>query len=132
MLRLPRTNPGKEKIMTIRFDCPNCKANYDVADDLADKLIMCRVCKKRGKVQSLPTHTSAGTTLPSVAKSAGKPISRRNFLPIAGLVLASVGAIATGALLARQPWRKPPTDDNRRRKGPPPGEGKKDDKGPAA
>ncbi|HZV05127.1 MAG TPA: hypothetical protein VE999_08610 [Gemmataceae bacterium] len=118
--------------MTIRFDCPNCKANYEVADDLANKMIMCRVCKKRGKVQNLPSQTPSGTTLPSVAKSTGTPMSRRNFLPIAGLVLASIGAIATGALLARQPWRKPPTDDfgpGRRRKGPPPGEDKKDDKG---
>jgi hypothetical protein len=119
--------------MTIRFDCPSCKANYEVADDLANKMIMCRVCKKRGKVQSSPAATPSATTpAAAAAKSAGTPMSRRNFLPIAGLVLASVGAIATGALLARQPWRKPSTDDNRRRKGPPPGEGKKDDKGPSA
>jgi len=120
--------------MTIRFDCPSCKANYEVADDLANKVIMCRVCKKRGQVQNLPAKTPSAT-LPTAAKCDGPHMSRRNFLPIAGLVLASGGAIATGALLARQPWRKPTTDDfgpGRRRKGPPPGEDKKDDKGPSA
>jgi hypothetical protein len=120
--------------MTIRFDCPSCKANYDVADDLANKVIMCRVCKKRGKVQSFSATTPSATTLPSAAKLEATPMTRRGFLPLAGLILASAGAVATGALLARQPWRKPSTDDGPggRRKGPPPDEGKKDDKGPSA
>ncbi|HTU90608.1 MAG TPA: hypothetical protein VMF69_11080 [Gemmataceae bacterium] len=125
--------------MPIRFDCPNCKANYEVADDLAGKMIMCRVCKKRGPVRSL--------TAPAVAAAAGRPatdsMSRRNFLPIIGLFLASVGAVATGALLARQPWdqgRRPPEDGRRppedgpggepgkRRRGPPRDDDKKDGK----
>jgi hypothetical protein len=117
--------------MTIRFDCPSCKANYEVADDLSGKMIMCRVCKKRGKVQSVPATASATTPLPSAAKSDTSSVSRRDFLPIVGLVLASGVAIATGALLARQPWRSPETDrgPGRGRKGLPPGEGKKDREG---
>jgi hypothetical protein len=109
--------------MSIRFDCPSCKANYEVADDLAGKMIMCRVCKKRGKIGSLSSPDTAAAT-PFVAKSVAAAPSRRNFLMIGGLVLASVGSIAAGALLARKPWHKwtDPPDTNRRGpgKGPPP------------
>jgi hypothetical protein len=117
--------------MTLRFDCPSCKANYEVADDLAGKIIMCRVCKKRGKVQSSPTQTSSATAQQAASLSAASSLSRRNFLPLAGLVLASLGAIATGALLAKQPWARTTEDrgPGRGRKGPPPGEDRKDDKG---
>lgn len=110
--------------MPIRFDCPNCKANYEVVDDLAGKMIMCRVCKKRGPVRSL----AAATANPlAAAAPAGSSMSRRNFLPLAGLFLASLGAIGVGALLARQPWERGRDKDERRR-WPPPGDDKKDDK----
>lgn len=88
--------------MAIRFDCPNCKANYEVADDLGGKIIMCRVCKKRGPVRSLAAVASSAA-LPTLAVST-TPVSRRNFLPLVGLFFASLGAIGVGALLARQPW----------------------------
>ncbi|HTU23700.1 MAG TPA: hypothetical protein VMG10_37025 [Gemmataceae bacterium] len=109
--------------MPIRFDCPSCKANYEVADDLGGKMIMCRVCKKRGPVRSL-----TATTQPSMVKSGTASPSRRNFLLIGGGVLASLGAIATGAGLAQwRPWRHwgdDPNQDRRRRGGPPqPGDG---------
>jgi hypothetical protein len=118
--------------MAVRFDCPACKENYEVADDLAGKMIMCRVCKKRGAVRSLSAAASSPAALaassPSVAKT-----SRRNFLPLIGLFLASLGAIGVGAVLARQPWahgRERPEDgpDGRRRRGPRPGDDKKDGK----
>ena len=116
--------------MAVRFDCPNCKANYDVADDLAGKMIMCRVCKKRGSVRSLSAPASS---LAAPVEGAAAAVSRRNFLPWAGLFLASLGAIGVGALLARQPWesRESPEEERRRRfrGGPPPGEDKKDNKG---
>lgn len=122
--------------MTIRFDCTSCKANYEIADDLAGKMIMCRVCKKRGKAQGAPSTTPSATAPAAEGKADATKLSRRNFLPIAGLVLASVGAIATGALLARQPWRRPPTEPEfgpgRRRKGPQPDKDKKDEKGATA
>lgn len=119
--------------MTLRFDCPNCKSNYEVADDLGGKMIMCRVCKKRVKVQSTP----AGAAPAAAGKVAGTSLSRRNFLPIVGLVLASGAAVAIGALLAREPWRTPPTRPDfgpgkGRRKGPPPEEDKKGGKGGTA
>jgi hypothetical protein len=115
--------------MTIQFDCPSCKAHYEVADDLGGKMIMCRVCKKRGPVKSTSAaNAPAGAALASVAKSSSEP-SRRSFLLIGGGVLASLGAIATGALLARwQPfrhWGEPadtsPDGQRRRRRGPPDG-----------
>ncbi len=118
--------------MPVNFDCPSCKATYEVADDLAGKMIMCRVCQKRGPVRSL-----TATTSPAASKSSTEP-SRRNFL-IGGIV-ASLGAIGAGALLARQPWRHwgeepPPPDDSpdrRRFRGPPPDadKQKQDSKGP--
>jgi hypothetical protein len=111
--------------MSIRFDCPSCKANYEVADDLGGKMIMCRLCKKRGPVRSL-----TATTQPAVVKSAATAMPRRNFLLIGGGVLSSLGAIATGALLAQwRPWRHWGEDPQRRRFGPggrggPPGDRK--------
>jgi hypothetical protein len=125
--------------MSVRFDCPSCKANYLVVDDLAGKMIMCRVCKKRGAVKSLSVaKTSAAAPLSAAAASASASVSsseeptRRNFVLIGGTVLASLGAIGVGALLARQPWRRPqprPTDQFRRG-GPRRGEdGKEDGKG---
>jgi len=132
--------------MPIRFDCPNCKANYEVADDLGGKMIMCRLCQKRGLVRSSTAKPSA--TVQSAAAAAAP--SRRNFLLIGGGVLASLAAIATGAGLAQwRPWRHwgdEPEGERRRgfgppggrggpprdRKGPPPGEGKDQNKGPGA
>lgn len=88
--------------MAVRFDCSHCKANYEVADDLAGKMIMCRVCKKRAAVRgssaSLPSLTAA-----AASKSSSVDTSRRNF--IIGISVASLGAIGAGALLARRPWR---------------------------
>ena len=116
--------------MAVRFDCPNCKAHYEVADDLLGKMIMCRVCKKRGLVRS----TTAATALPGAGVLA-TTTSRRNFLPFIGLFLASLGAIGVGALLARQPWERGRDREDgpggRRRFRPPPGEDKKDNKGSA-
>jgi hypothetical protein len=115
--------------MTVRFDCPSCKANYEVADDLAGKMIMCRVCKKRGSVRNLSAPGSA-LAMPAASAASGS-VSRRSFLPWAGLFLASLGAIGVGALLANPPWERGKEDDwpGRRRRGSQPGEEKKDDKG---
>ncbi|MGH7173062.1 MAG: hypothetical protein ACRELF_04785 [Gemmataceae bacterium] len=121
--------------MTIRFDCPSCKANYEVADDLGGKMIMCRLCQKRGPVRGL-----TGATPSSVVKSGKLSMSRRQLLLIGGGVLSSLGAIATGALLAQyRPWRhwgEEPSDGRGRRRQPrdgkdrpPPGERKDRDKG---
>ena len=88
--------------MAIRFDCPSCKTNYEVADDLGGKMIMCRVCQKRGPVRSL-----TGTPAPSTVLSSAALASRRKFLLVGSGVLASLGAVATGAVLAQwRPWRK--------------------------
>ncbi len=116
--------------MPVNFDCPSCKATYEVADDLAGKMIMCRVCQKRGPVRSL-----TATTTSAASKSSAEP-SRRTFL-IGGVVVASLGAIGAGALLARQPWRhwgaEPDDSPDRRRRGPPPDadKQKQDGKGPS-
>lgn len=95
--------------MPIQFHCPNCKTVYEVADDLAGKFIMCRGCQKRGPVRSLGGKPNSGgglaTAVATATATASRP-SRRNFLQIGGWVLASIGAIATGAVLARKPWRR--------------------------
>ena len=121
--------------MPVRFDCPHCKANYEVADDLAGKMIMCRVCKKRATVRSLSAKPPSMTTA-AASKSGSVDTSRRNF--VIGGVLASLGAVGVGALLARRPWRhwsSSPSQtsapdgapDQPRRRGPPP-DGKNDKK----
>jgi hypothetical protein len=58
-------------------------------------------------------------------------MSRRTFLPWAGLFVASLGAIGVGALLANPPWERgklSPEEEERRRRfrERPPGEDKKD------
>jgi hypothetical protein len=118
--------------MAIRFDCPNCKTNYEVADDLAGKMIMCRGCQKRGAVRALSGATAA---LSAASKSSSPPSSRRTFL-IGGMV-ASLGAIATGALLAQwRPWRhlgdaERPSDRGPGRRQRPPADNKEgENKGP--
>ena len=113
--------------MSVHFDCPSCKAKYEVADDLAGKMIMCRVCKKRGPVKSLPATGASKTPSLAAAAPEASSMSRRNFLPIAGLVAASLGAIGVGALLARQPWDR--GDDKKGRfRGPRPDDDNKDNK----
>jgi hypothetical protein len=101
--------------MAIQFECPHCKVGYEVTDDLAGKMIMCRACQKRGSVRSLAAKTA------SASATASNP-SRRKFVMI---VAASIGSIVTGALLARRPWRhwgggsraEPSPDDTSRRRG---------------
>jgi hypothetical protein len=103
--------------MPVRFVCPTCKTSYDVDDELAGKMIMCRGCQKRGKVQaagvSTPTAT-ATTTAPATATTtatatslartalAQSTPSRREAMSswwVYGLL--AVGSITTGAVLAR-------------------------------
>jgi hypothetical protein len=118
--------------MAIRFDCPSCKANYEVADDLGGKMIMCRVCKKRGSVNAVASAGGA-TSAPAGKKSLALSPSRRKFLKVGiPLTLASVVAIATGALLAQRPWARylEPESDRRGRGFGPPGGGKGDKGGP--
>jgi hypothetical protein len=91
--------------MPIQFECPNCKTAYEVADDLAGKNIMCRGCQKRGAVRGLSSKPASGGGLATVAVATASPPTRRNFLKIGGWLLASAGAIVTGAVLARKPWR---------------------------
>jgi len=120
--------------MPVLFNCLSCKATYEVVDDLAGKMIMCRVCKKRGPVRSLAATYAAATTAAADSTMAETP-SRRNMLPYMGLFLASMVSIGVGALLARQPWdRSDPRDDwkggpdgGKRRRGPG-GDDKKDSK----
>lgn len=90
--------------MPIPFECPNCKTTYEVADDLGGKFIMCRGCQKRGPVRTVSGKPTSGGGLATALATAAPP-TRRNFLKIGAWVLASAGAIATGALLARKPWR---------------------------
>lgn len=121
--------------MAVRFDCSHCKANYEVADDLAGKMIMCRVCQKRAAVRSLSTASSSSllkTTTSSPTSSVDK--SRRNFL--IGMSVASLSAIGAGAMLARRPWRRwgnKPAQSSAPEGGPrrPPPDGKGDNKGGA-
>lgn len=91
--------------MAIRFDCPHCKANYEVADDLGGKMIMCRVCQKRGAVRSLAAASAAPAAAAGSVAAGASSVSRRKFFVIGAGVLASLGAVGTGALLARRPWR---------------------------
>jgi hypothetical protein len=125
--------------MTLPFNCPHCKANYEVADELGGKNIMCRVCQKRGQVGSAAGKTAGAGGAAGISLAAKDP-SRRNFLFIGGVTVGSVLSIATGAILARwrywNPQTEPPPEGGRRRGpgpgGPPPDGGKKEDKGPSA
>ena len=90
--------------MSIQFECPNCKTAYEVADDLAGKFIMCRGCQKRGPVRTTGGKPASGGGLATAVATASPP-TRRNFLMMGVFAAASVGAIVTGAVLARKPWR---------------------------
>ena len=111
--------------MPISFACPSCKAHYDVMDDLAGKSILCRVCQKRGTVPAAPAKPAAPATSAGqkslVATTPVDPSRRRMLL----LVAAGLGAIITGAVIARHPWRhwgepdpKESPDGPGRRRGP--------------
>jgi hypothetical protein len=122
--------------MSVRFECPTCKTSYDVDDDLAGKMIMCRGCQKRGQVRAAGASSKAATTTattaaPATATSVAKPnliqatTTRRESMAMWVYGLLAVGSITTGAVLARTrvlrniSWgadEEPP--DTRRRKGP--------------
>jgi hypothetical protein len=36
--------------MPISFECASCNASYEVGDELAGKMVLCRECDRRGKV----------------------------------------------------------------------------------
>lgn len=114
--------------MSISFACPSCKARYDVTDELAGKSILCRVCKKRGTVPAAPAKAAeptkpaaepAKSTVPAKPATPPNP-GRRRFILMA---VGGLGAIITGAVLARRPWKHwgdppPSPDDPARRRGP--------------
>lgn len=108
--------------MPISFACPSCKARYDVTDDLAGKSILCRVCQKRGTVPAASAKPAepAKAAVPAQRAAPANP-SRRRFILMA---VGGLGAIITGAVLARHPWKHwgdpPPAspDDPGRRRGP--------------
>jgi hypothetical protein len=108
--------------MPIAFACPSCKARYDVTDELAGKSILCRVCQKRGTVPAAPAKPAEPAKAAAPAQPAApiNPTRRRVLLMVAG----GLGAIITGAVLARHPWKHwgdpPPAspDDPGRRRGP--------------
>lgn len=108
--------------MSISFACPTCKARYDVTEELAGKSILCRVCQKRGTVPAAPAKPAEPAKSAEPAKPAAPPNpSRRRFILMA---TGALGAILTGAVLARRPWKHwgdpPPAspDDPARRRGP--------------
>ena len=87
--------------------------------------ILCRVCQKRGTVPASPAKPAAPATSAgqkSLAAATLADPSRRRMLLLAA---AGLGAIITGAVIARHPWRHwgepAPTgspDDPGRRRGP--------------
>jgi hypothetical protein len=114
--------------MPFHFECPNCRAKYDVADDMAGKTILCRECEKRVPVKR--PGTSAVRAAPPAAAAPGM-LTRRK------AVLIAVGSVVPAGLMAwvmgyywkrPLPWEfKKPSEDSeeqpRRRRGrggPPP------------
>ncbi len=112
--------------MPIHFECPNCRAKYDVADDMIGKNILCRNCEQRVAVQR-PGAGVARTAAPAAAASGA--VSRRKAVLIAAGILP-VGFLGwfMGYYWKRPlPWeRVKPAEDSedrprrRFRGGPPP------------
>jgi hypothetical protein len=77
--------------MPIHFECPNCRAKYDVAEDMVGKTMLCRECEQR-----VPVHVTAtagkAVAAKGTAASAGAP-TRRN------AVLIGLAGFLPGALL---------------------------------
>jgi DNA-directed RNA polymerase subunit RPC12/RpoP len=59
--------------MPIPFKCPSCKVEYQVADDLAGKPIICRECNHRGQVSGSAPPAAPRTTVTFVCPTCGKP-----------------------------------------------------------
>jgi hypothetical protein len=87
----------------IHFECPNCRAKYDVAEDMVGKPMLCRECEQRVTVAASaaaakPVHPA----LKAAAASAGD-VTRRS-------VLIGVASFLPGALLGWMGgyfWKRP-------------------------
>jgi hypothetical protein len=55
--------------MAIRFECSKCKTAYDVGEDMAGKMILCRECEHRGPVPG----KAPAAAVPPPGKMAPKP-----------------------------------------------------------
>jgi hypothetical protein len=71
----------------IRFNCPQCKAQYDVADDLAGKKVQCDACECKFVIPSAPP----------ARKTAG-----RGKFPLVLAAIALLAAVAGGWLNLRK------------------------------
>jgi hypothetical protein len=104
--------------MPLLFECPHCRAKYEVADDMAGKAILCRECEQRGNV---PASTAKQTG----AAAGPKPPTRRKALKLVA------GSLAAGAVLYagvyywfhELPWEVP------KPRRPPPGQAPDDQAG---
>ncbi len=101
--------------MPIHFECPNCRARYDVAEDMVGKPMLCRECEQRVTVAASaaaakPVHPA----LKAAATSTGE-VTRRN------AVLIGVASFLPGALLGWMGgyfWKRPLPWEGRRRETP--------------
>jgi hypothetical protein len=115
---VPVTNP-EEDVMPIPFQCPKCRARYEVADAMDGKTILCRECEERVSVGG---QAAGGTKL-----------TRRNALAalaygVPGGLLVVAGIYYWSRPL---PWERahrgddPPFPPGPPRGGPPPGGGER-------
>jgi hypothetical protein len=77
----------------IYFQCPNCRAKYDVAEDMVGKTMLCRECEQRVAVPASaaaakPVHPA----LKAAAASTGEATRR-------SAILIGVASFLPGALL---------------------------------
>jgi hypothetical protein len=134
--------------MPISFECGSCKASYEVGDDLAGKMVLCRECHRREKVPD-PNAPLISHICPSCRQKAEYPVAmagrwvrcpactmlariaaaspalptRRKTL-LALSVLLVVGITGTGIFLhssQREPATRPGSSPQRQRRGQEPG-----------
>jgi hypothetical protein len=98
--------------MPVSFECPNCRARYDVAPDMVGKTMLCRECEQRVSIPgsaavAKPVHPA----LKAAAASAGEA-TRRN------AILIGLAGFLPGALLGWLGgyfWKRPlPWEGHRR------------------
>lgn len=91
----------------MKFQCPACSANYEVAKEMAGRSILCRMCGKRGMVSEGTAVTLGASSRvaagPGATSVAAPPASR-----YAGLILLTkvVGLLLLG-FCAVYYWSRP-------------------------
>ncbi len=118
--------------MPVGFQCPNCKARYDIAEDMVGKTMLCRECEQRVSVPApgaanKPAHPAlkAAVTAGDVSRRKMIVVGVSTFLP--GMLLGWLGGYFWKRPL---PWEGASRSRRERPEGAPEGEQTAEGQGP--